>query len=48
MMYKILDRTANIKEVDRGLKNIFSWKWLENKDFNGDFLSDYVRKIDQM
>ena len=25
-MFKILDRTANIKEVDRGVKKFFSWK----------------------
>jgi hypothetical protein len=28
------------------VKNKFSWKWLEDKDDHGDFLSDYVRKID--
>jgi hypothetical protein len=43
-MFNILDRIANIKEVDCGVKNKFSWKWLE--DDHGDFLSEYVRKID--
>jgi hypothetical protein len=46
-MKNVLSRSANIKEVDRGVKNEFNWKWLEETDENGDFLSDYVRKINQ-
>ena len=39
-------RTANTKEVVRGVKNTFSWIWLEDKDDHRDFLSEYVLKID--
>lgn len=31
---------------DSGIKNKFKWKWLTEKDFNGDFYSDYVRKLE--
>ena len=39
------DSENTIKNVDEGVKNKFRWNWLEEKDSNGDFLSDYVRKI---
>ena len=34
----------NLKELDKGIKNCFRWAWLEEKD-NGQFMSDYIRKI---
>ena len=37
--------SSNIKVIDNGIKNKFQWKWLENKDTNGNYLSDYFRKI---
>ena len=40
-----VDRKMNVKEIDKGVKNKFNWKWLESKDGNGDFLSSYIRKI---
>jgi hypothetical protein len=46
-MFTVVDRSADIRLIDRGINNRFSWKWLEDKDFNNDFLSDYIRKIDQ-
>ena len=34
-----------IKEIDVGIKNCFRWGWLEEKDYNDYFLSDYIRKV---
>ena len=42
-----VDRTARITEIDKGIKNRWNWKWMEEKDSNGVFLSDYVRKINK-
>lgn len=41
-----VEREANLKQIDRGVKNRFNWRWLESKDSGGYFLSDYMRKID--
>ena len=30
-----LDRTANINNVDAGIKNKWNWKWTEEKDCHG-------------
>ena len=43
----IVDRSADLKTIEEGVKNKFRWTWLEEKDCLGDFLSDYVRKTDQ-
>ena len=40
-----VDRTADNDTVEKGVKNRWKWKWLEEKDANGIFLSDYIRKI---
>jgi hypothetical protein len=32
MSYKVLDRSADLKAVERGVKNAFRWNWLEEKD----------------
>jgi len=40
-----VDRKADIKEIEKGIKNKFKWTWLEEKDKDGYFLSDYVRKL---
>ena len=37
---------SDIKEIDRGVKNKFNWNWLEEKDSNDMFLSEWVRKVD--
>jgi hypothetical protein len=37
-MFTVVDRSADIRLIDRGIKNRFSWKWLEDKDFNGDLI----------
>jgi hypothetical protein len=47
MSYKVRDRSADLKEVERGVENAFRWNWLEEKDKLGDFLSEWVRNIDQ-
>jgi chloramphenicol O-acetyltransferase len=46
-MNTIDKRGANIKAIDRGIKNRFSWAWLEEKNELGDFMSEYIRKIDK-
>ena len=40
-----VDRTSDLKEIEKGVKNKFKWSWLEEKDDNGDFLSGYIRKL---
>ena len=47
MAYKIVDRTIDLKELEKSVKNKFRWSWLEEKDSNGDYLSEYIRKIDE-
>ena len=43
---EISREVANIKEIDKGVKNIFRWEWLQEKDCNDSFLSDYISKVD--
>ena len=45
MTEHFLERTADLKAVENGIKNKFRWQWLEEKDCNGDYLSDFVRKL---
>ncbi|XP_060764516.1 uncharacterized protein LOC132873191 isoform X2 [Neoarius graeffei] len=40
-------RSADIRSIEGKVKNKFRWSWLKEKDANGDFLSDYVRKVDR-
>ena len=40
-----VDRTFDLKTIEASVKNKFKWDWLQQKDGNDDFLSDYVRKI---
>ena len=41
-----VDWSADIKAIDKGVKNKWVWEWLEEKDSEDYFLSDYVRKLD--
>nr|XP_047140460.1 uncharacterized protein LOC124815724 [Hydra vulgaris] len=45
--FKELQRSecTSLQELEVGIKNTFRWSWLEEKDKNGTFLSDYIRKI---
>ena len=36
---------AYLKEIDSNIKNGFRWASLEEKDGNDNFLSDYIRKV---
>ena len=36
---------SSIKELEKGIKNCFRWEWLEEKDINEQYLSDYIRKV---
>ena len=40
-----VDRTANLNDLEKGIRNKFRWQWLDEKDCNSDYLSDYVRKL---
>lgn len=44
-MFEPVGRNADIKLIDRSVKNRFRLSRLEEKDPNGDFLSEYVQKI---
>ena len=41
-----VNRSDNVNAIDSGVKNRFRWQWLESKDDAGQFLSDYIRKLD--
>ena len=36
---------GSLKGIEEGVKNSFRWVWLEEKDQNGQFLSEYIRKV---
>ena len=40
-----IDRKTNIADIDTTVKNKFKWEWLATKDSNGEFFSNYVRKL---
>jgi hypothetical protein len=42
MPHTIVDRSADIKAIERSVKNKFKWSWLEEKDEHGDYLSLYI------
>ena len=45
--FKVLQRTDDINKLEKTVKNKWKWQWLELKEeINGDFLSEFVRKID--
>ena len=46
--YKIISQENNKsgRGVDVACKNKWNWSWLEDTDVNGDFILDYIRKID--
>ena len=41
------DGRINVKDIDKSVKNKFSWAWLEEKDCNGEFLKDYIKKYNE-
>ena len=43
--YKIMQRTDSLADIERGVKNKWVWGWCESPDANGDYLSDYIRKV---
>ena len=47
MTYNQVQRdSADISKIDVGIKKKFPWNWLVEKDSNGMFLSEWVRKVD--
>ena len=47
MNTKVLQRTDDLKALEVNIKNKWNWSWLEERDGNGDFLSEYIRKVNQ-
>ena len=47
--YNVIERdvSKSAREIDASCKNKWMWDWLTEKDVNGDFLSDYIKKVDQ-
>ena len=45
--YKIINKSESedARKIDATCKNKWKWPWLEEKDENGDYLSNYVLKI---
>ena len=39
------DSRSMLKKIDAGIKNRRVWKWLEDKDVNGIYFSEYVCKL---
>ena len=38
------DVGENARDIDFSVKNKWLWSWLTEKEDNGDFLSDYIKK----
>ncbi|KAJ8017743.1 hypothetical protein HOLleu_44630 [Holothuria leucospilota] len=44
----VIEETGDrLDEVEKGVKDKFQWRWLEEKEDNEDFFSTYIRKINQ-
>ena len=37
--------TDSLADTEKGVKNKWVWGWCESPDANGDYLSDYIRKV---
>ena len=42
---KVSREVGSLKGIEEGVKNSFRWVWLEEKYQNGQFLSEYIRKV---
>ena len=47
MSSKVIERTDDIKALEANVKKKWNWSWMEDKDNDGDFMSEYIRKINQ-
>ena len=49
LSYKIVERNIGVsaREIDSSVNNKWVWDWLLEKDINDDYLSEYVKKVDQ-
>ena len=41
----MLQRTDSLADIEKGVKNKWVWGWCESPDANGDYLSDYIWKV---
>jgi hypothetical protein len=41
MASRIIDRDFDTKSIDKGLKNVWKWEWLERK-VEGDFVGNLL------
>ena len=51
MSDKIIFRTnckdgSALKDLEKDVENKWQWRWLEEKDVNGDYFDAYIRKIE--
>ena len=44
-MATYVNNRRDMPDLEEGIKNKFKFEWLTLKDINGDFLSDYIRKV---
>ena len=44
---ELVDRSADVRQIDATVRDKFKWEWRESKDDKGFFFSDYVRKFEQ-
>ena len=42
MAEQMVEHKGYLKRIGNGIKNKSQWQWLEEKDCNGDHLSDYT------
>ena len=48
-LYEIVERKISVdaRKIDKEVENKWVWDLLLEKDINGDYLSEYLKKFDQ-
>ena len=48
-LYEIVERKISVdaRKIDKEVENKWVWELLLEKDINGDYLSEYLKKVDQ-
>ena len=48
-LYEIVERKISVdaRKIDKEVENKWVWDLLLEKDINGDYLSEYLKKVDQ-
>ena len=42
---KVSRKERSLKGIEEGVKNSFRWFWLDEKDQNRQYLSEYIQKV---